>query len=327
MPVAEFSDLIGWQGLAILASTVALLIYALVLGIAKGLMLDDLERTAKSELLQIAANVLMIVVFLTFLTGIEEFAYTSFFQGVNSVSCGDVDIGDSGTISSGLDLLRCRIAEKAESFTELHGQVRSSADSTFTKLSIYFGIAGLPVVQGNYFGDLYREAESYRLMNNLLTNLTITSNAILVLIDYLKANLLATFLPLGLFLRSFSPTRGVGALFMSLAIGFYFIFPVLYVVSDPEYHKPDVQALAAPDDAPFCYPTFSNVIRIINFSGPAAAKELSMRQLSEDISGIYLTLLLQPFVIVAITLVFVRYLMYLLGGDGQTIMRFVSKVV
>lgn len=324
-----------WLTLAVLATFVVVIIHGLLLGIARAFSLNELERYAKAELLNAVASVVMVALLVWMVGAAEKFAIDYFFgSGGMTFKCGGNDIGIS-QLSSSLELLKCRLSEKAADFAEIHGKVTEAATgpaNPFNRLSIYFSLIGVPIFQGNMLTSWFKEAEDYRLINHIITTLLIGLNAMIVLVDYVKNNMLSVYLPIGLILRSFHFTRGIGAFFIAMGIGFYFIFPILYIITDPGYVKPTYNPPAVPSTQPLCVPTFSGTVHSIygQASGGAAASgmvEFSLNQLKNDVGGVYASIVIQPFVVFAITIVFVRYMMTILGGEAQDLMRGIAKLV
>ncbi len=50
------------------------------------------------------------------------------------------------------------------------------------------------------------------------------------MLNFVEATALQVFLPAGILLRAFPPTRGVGAYVLAFVIGFYFVFPLAYIM-------------------------------------------------------------------------------------------------
>jgi hypothetical protein len=286
----------------------------------------------------------------------QDFAIYQFFGSPDStVDCGGESIalsqlkaeGDVGAIA----VIKCRMMEQAVELAHLQKEVYESVDgvfssstpfnifgapysffNVFTALSVYNSLLAIPVFQGTYVDAWYSAAESYRLLNYLTTSFLIGLNALIVFIDYISQNMLEFYLPVGLILRSFQPTRGIGAFFIALALGMYFIYPVLFVVTDPGFQKVDI-SLQKPNPAKpeLCYPTFSGASTIMD-QQTQAGQDLSAN-LGSIKAGvmifqkIYTVVMLRPFIILAITLIFVRYMMFLLGGEPYEIMRAVAKMV
>lgn len=324
-----------WLPMALTASMIVIMIHALILAIGRMFNAGELEKYAKTELLNAFATILIVVFLTAMLTEAERVSVDTFF--CNGKICPSLDCGGAQVtvqnLTSALDILQCRMADKASAFANMQEQVTVAAAVPLNMLNIYIGIIGIPVLQGNYVSSWYKEAETYRLINNLLTVLLIGTNAIVIVVDYVKNNMLGFFLPIGLLLRSFQFTRGVGAFFMAVALGFFFIFPVVYIVTDPGFVKPAFTAPAQPSsiDNTLCVPTFSGLTYYVQASiqgtTSTGSTQLSLDELRSDVSLVYSSLLLQPFIAFSITLMFIRYLMYILGGEPQDIMRAVAKAV
>ncbi|MFA6530565.1 MAG: hypothetical protein WCT31_02455 [Candidatus Micrarchaeia archaeon] len=324
-----------WLEIAILAVIVNFLIRIFIWMFAHAFSLQDVEKNAKAEMLQTSATALMIIFIIAMVQGAETFAIFNVFGSQESyVECGGSQIAVESMTSS-LDVVKCRVMERAYSIAELQNsiyEVNGDVDNVFRALSTYVGLAGLPVFQGNYVSSWYNAAESYKLLNTMTTNLLISLNGIIVFVNYVSSNMLAWFLPIGLILRSFQQTRGIGALFISLAIGFYFIFPIIFVITDPGFHKIDLPAITvANPDSQLCYPTFSGVATYVS-EGSSGSDSFSaslggITQAKLILQRVYTSILIQPYIALGITLIFVRYLIYILGGEPYEIMRAVAKMV
>lgn len=323
---------------------VLVLVYGLLLGLSKAFNLNELERHSKSELLNAGATFLMVIFLVSILSGVESFSLNQLLcnSGVcRTLSCGGVEysiVNPSGPSGSGLngvfDVFKCRLSEKAFQFSSLQEQVSSAAALPMFLLNMSFGLVGVTLFSGNMVSDWYFQVESYRFVNQLLTTFLISTNALIVIAQYVKVNMLAFFLPVGLLLRSFYFTRGLGAFLMSIAIGLYFIFPVVYILTDPGYSAPVFRAPPTPPSiaSPLCYPTFSGVIYNVYNSASASSPStgsstLTLSELRSGLASAYLSILIHPFLSFAVTMVFVRYMIYVLGGDSQDLFRAVGKVI
>jgi len=344
--VSGLAPNLQWYALGIMASMLVIIVHALLLAFGRAFNLAELEKYAKAEILNAIATVLMVMFLVTLLNQVEDFSLRYFLgcQGgvfgqpavCPSFKCGGATISID-KLTNSIDLLQCRLSDKAAAFAQLHQELTSSAVSydpfsVFNRLNFYVSILGIPIFSGQYVSSWFREAETYRLLNIFITNLLIGINALVVTADYVKACMLTFFLPLGLILRAFHFTRGIGAFFMSLAIGMYFVYPVLYVITDPGFVKPTYNpSQPVQTSQPLCFPTFSSVSYSLYSTVPnpstGGGAELELSQLSNDIANIYATLLLQPFIIFAVTMVFVRYMTYILGGEPADIIRALAKVV
>jgi hypothetical protein len=340
-----------WQALAMLATTAIVIVYGMILGIAKAFNQGELEKHAKAEILNGIATAIIVVSLVTMLPTIDNFAM-KYFLGCTpkdplkpdgpldckvALKCGGED-KQITQLTDSIDLLQCRFKEKAQAFADIQQQLTENAVSknpfsVFNRLSLYVGLIGIPIFQGNYISSWFNEAESYRLLNNFLTNALIGINTLVVTGDFVKNNMLAFFLPVGVLLRAFPFTRGIGAFFIALAIGFYFIFPLLYVITDPGFVKPVYKPQSGVSQGtPLCFPTLSSVSYSIyapalGTGSSSSGAALSLNALLSDLSSVYVSLLLQPFVVFSVTIVFVRYITSILGGETADILRAVAKVV
>lgn len=339
-----------WLLISILAVMVATLLNAIILMFAHAFSAHEIERGAKAEIMQSAATAFMIIFIIFMLNSAQSFAIYQFFGSEDStVDCGGEKIRLSqiqAEVNGGLNIgamavVKCRILEQATQVADLQKKVYEGLEgdvsgntpfNVFGALSIYSSLLAIPIFQGTYVEAWYSAAESYRLLNYLTTSFLLGLNALIVFINYVNANMLAFYLPVGLILRSFQPTRGIGAFFISLAIGMFFIYPVLFVITDPGFEKVSIDLQQPKAGKPqLCYPTFSGASTI---SDPDSQ---GVQDVSENLasikSGIYIfqkvytSVMLRPFIIFAITLIFVRYMMFLLGGEPYEIMRAVAKMV
>ncbi|MDO8554449.1 MAG: hypothetical protein Q7S22_06590 [Candidatus Micrarchaeota archaeon] len=328
-----------WLVWCMIATFTVIIINAILLSIGHAFNMRELEAYSKSEMLQAGATVLIVVFLVLIVNGASVFAAQYFFgcsltgdvlTCSNPVACGDTTLIPDSTVVP-LEVLKCDMIDKAYLFDQINRQALNDAQGLMVLMSQYISILGIPIFQGGYVTSWFKQVESYRLVINLTVNLLIASNALVVVINYIKQNMLTFFLPLGLVLRAFQFTRGIGAFFIAIAIGFYFIFPIVFMISDPGFAKPSLpNTLNVAITNIACYPSFSgiahnNFFDANNFSGSSTI--LSLQTLTSDLSLIYLSFILRPFIAFAITLIFVRYMMYMLGGEAQDLMRFVAKVV
>lgn len=319
-----------WMPLTILAVIVTVIFYNGFLMIARAFGWKDLEREAKSELLQAAATAL-IAIFLVFLVS-EGMAFASEVISSDLLCGGSVRHIDS--LDDALDAIReCRIQTRAQQVAQVQDKLCTGAKTRamFNFLNFDLSFFGLTVLKGNWLPSIYKGTEERRVVNSLATVLLISLNAQSYLLLYIKANMLTVFLPLGVLFRSFKFTRGVGALFMGLAIGLYFIFPVVFVLLDPGFVITPLPESPPPSPDQYCYPTMgfaTTMFETMEASGAATGlEELSLGSLTRGLSQTYVSLIIHPLVSLFITLAFVRYIVTILGGDTASLLRMVAKVV
>lgn len=312
-----------WLMLSMLAVFVSISIHGLLYAISRAFNLRELEMSSKSEILQALATAFLAIFFTLIVGGVSDYVNSHIY---GTVACGDKVIKVSG-IDSALQVVQCNIIEKAKKLQDISNNIRDNADIKFEVFYSSFSIMGLPVWSGQYLSGLYRDIEELRFKNSMVTTFLIALNALITLVAYVKSNMLVYFLPFGVLLRSFHFTRGIGSLFISLAVGFYFVFPYVFLISDPTFVKlPEPPAPPKPAGSNFCYPTFSSVLSMVSYTQQTSTVLLSSG-LSSNLGRLYAALLIHPLVALFSTLTVVRYLMYLFGEEAYDMMRMTMRLI
>ncbi len=81
-----------------------------------------------------------------------------------------------------------------------------------------------------------------RLLNHL-SQLIIILKTELILLDYLKIITFSILLPIGIFFRTFSPTKKIGTTLLALSVGFIVVFPMGILIGNYIYEALDPSAL------------------------------------------------------------------------------------
>ncbi|NYZ74154.1 hypothetical protein H0O00_03350 [Candidatus Micrarchaeota archaeon] len=320
--------------LALVAVVTAIIIYTIVLMFGRAFSIHELETHAKAEMLQ-AVSTAFIAIFLVFIVGSAMAVAGQFIKG--KVQCGgdsiQIKAGD-GIMDDAYSAIRCRLQSKAQELADAQSKIHSDPGIAwkFNALNVKISIFGFPVWDGGWSSSLFKETESYRVVNNMATNMLISLNAQSQLIEYLRLNMLDIFIPMGILLRSFFFTRGPGALMISLGIGMYFIFPVFFVLLDPGFvpAPPDPPAPQQIMANPYCYATMSTsatIMKTVEAGGLGSSSGLSLSDIKNNLADYYVGLMLHPLIAFFLTLVFVRYMMTILGGDTYELTKMVSKVI
>jgi len=324
--MADLSAVWGsWLVYCVAAIFIALVIQFTIYIIARSFNLAELERNTKSEILQVAAT-FFLAVFLVLIVGSLSDYINSQMYG--TISCGGRSVTITG-IDSALAVMQCKVIEKAVALESLHNSIRGEANSAYFLFYSHFSLVGIPVFSGQYISSLYQTIEAFRYKNALTTTMLIALNALITFIALIKMSMLTLFLPFGLLLRSFYFTRGIGSLFISIAFGFYFIFPYLFIITDPGFVKLQPPAAPAmPTGSNFCLPTFSSVVSMVNFAaGSAAFASPSDSAISTDLARIYASLIIHPLAAFFMTLIAVRYLIYLFGEESYDLLRMTARLI
>jgi len=328
----------NWAPLSALAVATSLVIHTGFLMVAKAFSIKEFENYALSEILQALATAVMIGFLLVMVNGALELAQTYIAGDVvcngKALHIGLGSEADS-VMDEAYDAIRCRLQEKAAVVASIQMDVTTSTQTFnyFNLMNLQASLLGITFLKGDWFNDLFKETETARITNNLATVILIGLNAQSSVLAYLKANALTTFIPLGLFLRSFYFSRGVGALFIAFGIGMYFIFPIFYVLLDPNFiPAPPVAEEESQADfpQPYCYATMSStvsVIQTLQAGGLGSTAVLKKENIRDELSKSYVELMLHPLVAFFLTMTFVRYMMTVLGSDSYELVRMASRVV
>jgi hypothetical protein len=335
-----FREWSHWLPMSILAVMIAIIIHSALIMFAKGFNIPELEKYAQSEILQAAATAMMAIFLVGMVTGISDFSVSLLGQESTVLCKGKAEqilkTGENETMvfKNTLDIVRCRVQEKAIAIAEVQDRLTTGADvwGKFTALNLGLSLFGVTFFKGDWVGSLYQETEIIRITNNLATVLLVGMNAVSFLALYIKNTMLSLFIPVGILLRSFHFTRGAGALFIAIGIGLYFIFPILYILLDPGFVKVDTPPAVGGGiellQKTVCFPTMSAAITIVNTNAQSASgSSLAAGRLRDNLALAYVALILHPMVAFFLTLAFVRYLMVVLGGDTYALMRMVAKVI
>ncbi|MBI5228292.1 hypothetical protein HY988_06895 [Candidatus Micrarchaeota archaeon] len=327
----------SWGPLAILAVILAILLHTVLLMFARAFSIKELEAYAMSEMLQAGASAIM-VIFLVFMVSNAMNTIVG-DKNTNGLITGSVTCGagtktierNQPTMDQTFDAIRCKIHDRALTLGSIQNVIRNTAAVDFNIFNLGLSVFGITFFKGDWVPSLYQSTEITRIVNNLATTMLIALDAQSVLLLYLKTNMLTVFIPVGILLRSFYFTRGPGALILSIGIGMYFVFPILFILLDPGFvpAPPPPNVFPSPTP-PLCYPTMSNSISIIQSvqaAGVGSTAPINLQTMRNDLSKAYVSLILHPLVSLMLTLVFVRYLMTILGGDSYDIMKMVAKVV
>lgn len=322
--------------LTLLAVMTAFIIYNAVLIFARAFAIKELERFAMAEMLQSAATAFIAIFLVAMVYSAMSFAETLI---AGEMRCGDENLhivgrGDQSALDSALDAIRCNIQNKASQVASIQSSVIWDSIPLFYCRDMALSVFGLTFWRGDWdigSANCFAGSERARITNNLATIMLIALNAQSYLLLYIKQNMLNVFLPVGVLLRSFKFTRGAGAFFISLAIGLYFVFPVLFVILDPGFIPVELPPVSATMLASkYCYPTMSVALSVLSFAeqGQASgASILNIGGISDALASHYVALLLHPLISFFLTLVVVRYMMTILGGDTYALTRMVMKVV
>jgi len=340
-----------WLPLTLLAVMTVFIFYTVFYMIGRSFDIPELERNSKAEILQVLATAFIAVFLVILVNGAIGLSATVLAIGAGEDIGGyteeatvllvceeemySADINSEFGMDQVIDGIRCKIKERALQVSAAQRRATTGSDTMnlFNFRNFGISIVGIPIFHGSWDGDTYQATEERRIVNNLATVMLISLNAQSFFLTYVKANMIHIFLPMGILLRSFKLTRGVGAMFISLAIGLYFVFPVIYVLLDPGFVGVDIPEAAdeGPGITEYCYPTMGTATTMYTAVQQSAASlgasGLELASLRDALSRAYASLIIHPLVALSLTLIIVRYMMTVLGGDPYALVKLVTKVI
>lgn len=152
------------------------------------------------------------------------------------------------------------------------------------------------------------------------------------MLDFVAATALPLFFPIGILLRAFPPTRGSGAYVLAFVAGFYFVFPVAYMLVVNLSLNPFV--CGVPEDIP-------QAPNMCNVATPGGAEsvilwaeghmqdlmEMFERIIERGLKGVCMNLCCMPFLAMVITMSFILSSTNLFGANLPEVGRGFVKLI
>ena len=315
----------GWMGICMLAVGITALLHGMLYGFGVAINSQHLQRYAKSELIQTAATAVILVALLGMLE--QAFALAA---GFGQITCSL----NNEIITDPIEADMCYTQDVLNKVKKAY-DAAFDADGNAMKESYYsfsFSFFGFPIWIGSLDDSIYKEIETYHSICYLSVNLMIALSAKMFLLKYIQENMLAFFLPVGIILRTFHFTRGIGAFFIAVAIAFFFIYPITcFLMSGAEAPEepemPDITTTGMCGIPVFGSFSFGGA-PLAQGSTAAAANQVTISDdLSSFVADIQTRLLFNNLVAFALAITFLRYATTILGGDTAPFMAMVGRLV
>ena len=329
----------GWMPIAITAVMLCVFFNVLLYMVGTVFQSEHLKKYAESEFMQVTASSLMIF-FVVALLGMlmtpwgGDQPFMEHVLGAGStISCtaasnGVYSIFNNGAFGGGpLGAFKCKLQEKITALDRAYSNIVSQNMGVERLTSMCLSIFGVPVYCGDWTLSTHNRMEVAHFTAAKIVGLLMPLHAQYVLAQYLQNNMLSVFLPLGLILRITPLTRGIGGLFIAIAIAFFFVWPTFFVLTDPTFVRADARV----DDMQkgVCFTGFSGAATVlsnplVNSGGSGA--DLAVLSGGSLIYELSIAVLFYPFVALVIALAFIRAVTPLLGGDTGELMRMVTRL-
>lgn len=334
-----------WKQYAIMAALACVGFNTLVYMLGVAFNLDNLKRWAKAEFLQVSASALIIVFASVLLfdasNGVFKYIEDQVIGAGSTIVCQGYEFGifddqgqggsfTSATAGGGpLEAFKCKLQENIYALDTMYNYIYKRNKDTESAASACIMLFGMNVDCGSWHLEMHQAVEQAHLLGEKIVPLQVALHAQYTLAVYIANNMLSVFLPLGILLRIFPLTRGVGGLLIAIAIGFYFVFPIAFVMLDPSFVKAEGRPDSTLQELGACYPGFKGSAVLINsidanwIGGSFAAYSSA----ADKLAVLTVKIMFYPFVALALALIFVRAAAPILGGDTGEIMRMVAKLV
>lgn len=309
-----------WFLVAVLAVLVTGVALGIVYAIAYGLNLNTLKRYAVSEFLQLAATALLVI----FLVLMIEMG-SAFVTGL----VGGQIICEGREIVEPIDAAMCRTAERLDYFNSLFSNIKEMDKWPERQYHLSVTAYGVPIYQGLWDPSVHRTVETYHYIAVKITSIMISLNAQMFVLKYIQENMLAVFLPLGIILRVFNFTRGIGGFFIALAISLYFIYPAVLFMMDSTFGPPPTVPELVQTRPDMCdMPVFGGIsigaVPGQTLAG-SSAMLVSIGNITSFVSSVFVRMFYENMVAFAIALTAMRYATSLLGGESGVFLSMVGR--
>lgn len=318
-----------WQQMAFAAVLICIGFNAVVHMLGEAFHLESMKRWARAEFLQVSASALIIVLAAELLFnptfGVFKYLEDNVFGAGGTVACGGL-LKDVAVVGP-LGIVKCKLQENIYALDNMYESIYKNNLNVERASSACYMLFGMPIDCGSWHLEIHWQVEQAHMLGEKIVPLLVSLHGQFALATYIENNMLAVFLPLGIVLRIFPITRGVGGLLIAIAIGFYLVFPVLFIMLDPTFVKAEGRPSAITQDPDACYPGFRGSAVLINsvqeglVSGAA-----SYASYADRLALLTVKIMFYPFVAFAFALIFVRAAAPVLGGDTGELMRMVAKV-
>ena len=228
------SSSLNWLVLSVIGVFIVFVIAVGVFLIGKIVDLPNISAWGKNEIWQVIASVILIVLLLALIGPLDQIGK------LNNPSCpnvGDCDVTLCGYTDPSDPNAGCTLLQTAYYYSEAMAAELMHLSYHFLTInmllegffSVEFNFTPLHMVGVSYdFGSMFgtvSKLTDWSLVIMLPAILSWIGN--MFILCFTSEKMLALFLPLGLVLRSFPSTRSVGGGIIALALGLYFVYPLM----------------------------------------------------------------------------------------------------
>jgi len=218
----EFVD--GWQGLAVAAATLSMLVSAVVFSLGAVFDLRPLRVWAKAEFFQSVVSAVLVGFLVVAAGGLSALA-VDMAGGQEPLDFADQYLEGVNARIDSVSGLTTAFVMVGEALKEVEIEVGTEGLSISDK-----PLAGLDAVM-----------DDAKKVLDVLSWVKLVNELQRVLFVFISATMMYYVLPVGVILRGFSLTRAAGAFMMAVAVGAYFVLPLTYVLNAAAVEKTNLE--------------------------------------------------------------------------------------
>ncbi|HQT45001.1 MAG TPA: hypothetical protein PLO51_03425 [Candidatus Micrarchaeota archaeon] len=220
---ALHSSMTSWEPIIILATFATFLMVTGLYMFAFMFNLQSLKQWCKSEFAQVFVTFL-IAIFLIALVAVGMNAAMSFTGTVVS-QVGGLPVASAANLWP-FDIAKAYVNATLDCSTSIYRWIYHVNGFVEFSESINMDVGGIEPAQAWHLSGL---VGMFHITENRLTYVMFIQYGFYRLLEFFEATMFTFFLPVGLILRTFPLTRGVGGFMIALAIGGYIVFPLSFV--------------------------------------------------------------------------------------------------
>ncbi|VVC03825.1 Uncharacterised protein [Candidatus Burarchaeum australiense] len=320
---------IGASGLqvSILVILIIIFVLALLYMVAVALRNERMRRWLVGELMQTFASAIMILGLIALASFIASVFTQLTVPAVTAPSGWGITISPAPA-SNPLEYVHDRFDIIDQQLDKLYADVVKMdlrVERAEWTCFIFFGTE----VQCGW--SLHPLTESLHALAYKLVQYRVGLNTALLLVNYIDTWFIPLFLPIGIVLRAIPFTRGAGGLLIALVLGFYFVFPIIFLLTDvllsQQLARSDT-SFADLDPNKCVYADLGGTMQ--TYAGDlavAAQAKLTVQTISATLATLILEIILTPLIALAATVLFIRAFSPIFGAESQEVMQGLSKIL
>ncbi|MFH1285448.1 MAG: hypothetical protein ABIH99_02590 [Candidatus Micrarchaeota archaeon] len=345
----------SWEGVAIISLLIAVFLTTIAYMLSILFGAANMKRWAKGEYFNIAASALLVlglIIFVNLISAKAAMISTSIVQiyGVTLPEQCTASVEQNPHLASFI-FADCYLNEILVCLKTMYLYLFSSNFAVEMMEKTSLSVGGFDTIGGSIMWSRLVNLAHY--FTHTITFLIVAIYFLRHLLEFSAGTMISAFLPLGITLRVFPFTRGLGALLIAIAIGLYVVFPITLAVmfamsgSATLACPIDAGAVSAPNQIYASDPTFwpilwragvtslgviaGTVVSTVSpltgvgvFIGSQAA---ILSLISSYLNFLVLQTFLFPLVSLTVTFTFIRATSQLFGADVAELGKGLMKLI